>query len=94
MLRSTKGRSRKLGFAVPNISAEDAIALFEQQEGLCVGCSKPINLLEPRSSFLDHDHTTGVVRGYLCNTVEGFLKNYTDAQVLQLVKFIRQHNSL
>jgi hypothetical protein len=47
------------------LEPEDYRALFESQHGACAICGKPET---PGSRLhVDHDHTTGAVRGLLCN---------------------------
>ena len=50
------------------LSAEDVSSMFEDQGGRCAGCSKEIVLggRLPESACVDHDHSTGQVRGLLC----------------------------
>lgn len=53
--------------------------LYEQQDGRCEGCSGP--LLPGPTTHVDHDHTTGKVRGLLCKTCNmgmGLLKDSPD----------------
>lgn len=48
--------------------------LWHHQEGTCAACIDP-------PKVIDHDHSTGLVRGllcYSCNTLEGFCKNTFD----------------
>lgn len=48
--------------------------LVEGQEGICPLCGIPFNGIEERNIVVDHDHSTGVIRGALhrgCNGVEG-----------------------
>jgi len=49
--------------------------LLEQQEGRCALCHEPVAAGE---AVLDHDHTTGQIRGVLhrgCNAMLGHLEN-------------------
>ena len=55
-----------------------AMRLLKEQDGLCPLCGKPIDLRIPKEMVLDHDHTTGQVRGVLhrsCNSAEGRVAN-------------------
>ena len=55
-----------------------ALKLLQEQGGLCPLCGKPINPTIPKELVLDHDHTTGQVRGVLhrsCNAAEGKVAN-------------------
>lgn len=52
-----------------------AAILSKRQGGKCAICQKGITLAE---ACLDHDHSTGLVRGVLCrncNGIEGKIKN-------------------
>lgn len=81
------------------ISLDDARALLEFQHGLCANraCGKEIHIDGPRNerkAFIDHCHSTGVVRGILCircNTALGLLeqKNIT----LGLMEYIENFPS-
>lgn len=63
--------------------------MYKKQQGLCAGCGLPFNELTP---YVDHDHTTGNVRGLLhrnCNSVLGFVDD--DAEILdRLAKYLRE----
>lgn len=55
-----------------------AMRLLQQQGGVCCLCGKPVDLSEKGALVLDHDHTTGQVRGALhrsCNASEGKVAN-------------------
>ena len=55
------------------VSAADVDALLASQGGLCAICRKV-----PRRPVVDHDHSTGKVRGVLChacNVMAGSLEN-------------------
>ena len=56
--------------------------MLEDQDGVCLICGKAPDLDSTRNTRLcvDHDHTTGKVRGLLCNTcnrVLGMVKDNT-----------------
>ena len=65
------------------ITPEDKQALFDKQGGKCVIC--PTLLVTGRRGMhVDHDHSTGVVRGLLCWHCNVMLGNFKDkADVLQ-----------
>lgn len=51
-------------------------ALAEQQDGVCALCAEVFTVKNP--AVLDHDHTSGVVRGTLhrgCNSMLGHIEN-------------------
>lgn len=45
----------------------DGSDLWEEQDGLCATCRTPLALLPSKHRHIDHCHTSGVVRGLLCN---------------------------
>jgi len=63
------------------ISAPERQNLLDQQGGRCKLCSNQIEFDGSKSQYsacVDHDHTTGKVRGILCgncNTWAGYLEN-------------------
>ena len=59
------------------ISREEFTALWENQNGKCLTCGVELTLTKAGYT-IDHDHTTGKVRGLLCrmcNRVIGMLKD-------------------
>jgi len=71
------------------ITPEQAQALYDQQEGKCAICDKPVSLDnrdKPKSehSAIDHCHKTGEVRGILCfHCNQGIGKFYDDPERLR-----------
>jgi recombination endonuclease VII len=47
-----------------DITPEEYDAILEEQDGVCAVCNKPP--LAGKRLAVDHDHTTGLVRGLLC----------------------------
>lgn len=50
-------------------------ALIQKQNGRCPLCSEPLTLT---NACVDHDHTSGLIRGALCrncNGIEGKIRN-------------------
>lgn len=73
----TRARKARL-FKLFRITPEEWSAFFEKQGGVCAICGLPE--LPNRRLAVDHNHTTGKVRGLLCracNTAIGFLKDST-----------------
>lgn len=52
-------------------------ALFESQGGRCAICRKSIDISHP-STCIDHDHSTGAVRGILCTLCNSGLGKFKD----------------
>jgi len=47
------------------ITEDDYQALLQKQKGLCGCCGRPASVFKRRLA-LDHDHSTGEIRGLLC----------------------------
>ena len=57
------------------ITLEDYNKMFADQKGLCLGCYKHQSSFK-KAMAVDHDHTTGKIRGLLCmkcNSVLGYV---------------------
>jgi hypothetical protein len=50
--------------------------MFKSQSGLCGICSNPLNSIS--ESHVDHDHSTGSVRGLLCRECNTGLGKFKD----------------
>ena len=73
------------------ISADEADAILEAQDGRCAICSTPAPE-RLASMHLDHDHATGQIRGFLCidcNHGLGKLRDEPDLLLRALV-YLRQ----
>jgi hypothetical protein len=76
-----------------NLEEDDVVKLFERQRGLCIICTEPLS--NPRMPVrkrphIDHDHTTGKIRGLLCGTCNvglGFFKDNIDL-LLKAAKYL------
>lgn len=70
------------------LSEEDYTTLINRSQGLCETCNKPMG----DKRCIDHDHSTGKVRGVLCNkcnTALGLLSD--DIQLLgRLIQYLEQ----
>jgi len=56
-----------------NLSWEDFVSLYDSQQGSCKICLKPVALKstlseQGKTGHIDHCHSTGKVRGILCNS--------------------------
>jgi hypothetical protein len=49
-----------------NMTVDDYMDMFEKQDGKCLICGIDKNILN-KNFAIDHDHTTGKVRGLLCH---------------------------
>ena len=89
LYRARRKAASPIGRAQPRITYgltnEELHQLFENQEGLCAVCSKPIcfecPLLHkcPKRMHIDHDHKTDEVRGLLCRHCNQGLGHFMDS---------------
>lgn len=74
------------------ISLEDYSSLFEKQDGCCAIC----NERKEKRLSVDHNHTTGSIRGLLCNNCNrglGFFKD--DLRILDLaIKYLASYSGV
>ena len=62
---------------------EEVVAIVEEQGGVCPLCGKGLELGTPSRWAIDHDHTTGAVRGVLDPGCNGRLGSVEDAECLR-----------
>lgn len=75
------------------VSAEDWGGLYDRQLGRCAICLTP---LSETKVHVDHDHSTGAVRGLLCSTCNpglGFFKD-DPAVLLRAAEYLIEQGSL
>lgn len=68
---------------VPLLTKDQYNEIHEKQNGLCSICSKPEKMVKKSSDnvyrlCVDHNHTTGVVRGLLCHNCNTALGKFKD----------------
>lgn len=62
------------------ITLEEYNTLFLNQKGCCSICEvHQLDLTDPRALAVDHNHTTGKVRGLLCSTCNKALGLFNDS---------------
>ena len=65
------------------LNAEQYYQMIQQQNNLCAICHNPEICTnknkDVRPLCIDHDHTTGKVRGLLCNSCNAMLGNANDS---------------
>jgi len=89
LLRTAKQTARRHGYLAPDITADDLVLLWQKQVGRCAACGRPITLL---GCCLDHDHISGVCRGFICrgcNVSEGYLRAYTNDELLRFYSYVQ-----
>lgn len=57
---------------VYGLSLEDYDNMYERQAARCQGCNNPIDKYG-KSTHVDHNHKTGIVRGLLCHSCNSSL---------------------
>lgn len=72
---------------VYGISEDTYIKLFEEQKGVCAICKSPETHVHRKTNLIcnlsvDHDHSTGIVRGLLCKRCNMALGLLRDSEVL------------
>jgi len=70
------------------IGADEAVALLDSQLGKCAICDCS---LSEKTAHVDHDHTTGAVRGVLCFNCNGGLGQFKDDpwRLLRAVDYLK-----
>jgi hypothetical protein len=64
-------------------TAQDYVALFAEQKGVCAICAKPETVVDSRYGkvkdlAIDHDHATGAIRALLCSNCNRGLGLFND----------------
>ncbi|WP_374580593.1 endonuclease VII domain-containing protein [Sphingomonas sp. J344] len=72
------------------LSLTDFHDLLEAQGGVCAICSEPEQVKDGRSLAVDHDHSTGEVRGLLCQKCNTGLGKFRDSPDLlrEAIKYL------
>lgn len=76
------------------ISIEEYAYMFYEQEGKCSIC-KRLHSEFARGLVVDHNHTTGLIRGLLCdncNRALGFFKDNIDS-IVSAISYINQNTN-
>ena len=74
-LEEEKARHRRNGIKKYGITENDYLKMFEKQKGVCSICSKP---QLTKRLYIDHNHTTGKIRGLLCENCNRGLGMFKD----------------
>ena len=80
------------------LTLQEVTAMFEQQRGLCACCGNPERSIvrktgEIKMLHIDHDHTTGKIRGLLCQDCNMALGHMLDSseRIQLLLDYARRH---
>ncbi len=93
-----KNRELKRRF---KITIDDYYDLLEKQKGVCIICGEKETALnhktrKPRNLAVDHDHTTGKIRGLLCTNCNKGLGHFKDSIALleKAIKYLKQYEQI
>ena len=82
-----------------NLTWKDYIEMYENQKGLCKLCDIPISISKEDNSrevaCVDHCHTSGDIRGLLCNHCNRALGLIKDSAKVaeRMVKYLGKHHN-
>lgn len=88
-LETNRDRHLRIKYGITDV---DYVNMFNEQKGVCPVCTEVLELRDS-STHIDHNHTTGKVRGLLhisCNLSLGLIKENFDT-ALRLAKYIQTH---
>lgn len=73
-----------------NLTPEQYLEMETHQKGVCCICKKKCT----RKLAVDHNHTTGKVRGLLCNSCNRGLGYFKDSleNLQQAITYLKEHN--
>lgn len=77
-----------------SISSKEYDIMFEKQDGKCAICSQTPEQTHRKMLYVDHNHTTGKVRGLLChhcNTSLGLAKDNIEV-LYKMIKYLEITN--
>lgn len=81
------------------ITFDDYKAMYDAQDGRCKICREPLDLFcthnAPHKTCVDHNHTTGKIRGILCspcNSGIGFFKEDIDI-ISNAIAYLKEYNN-
>lgn len=83
-----KRRERRHG-----ITKEDYNCMIDKQDNRCAICAKRFGGEKHNKPHVDHNHTTGKVRGLLCFSCNTGIGQFKDnpAQVLRALNYLNKH---
>lgn len=84
-----KARENKMVFA----PGQTVAGMLLEQHGMCAICGRPL-AVDSKNTHADHDHTTGRVRGLLCNQCNVLLGQAEDniARLHAAIEYLRKHS--
>lgn len=91
-LNPDKSRNQKLMYAY-GITLEQRNQMIKDQNGLCLICNDKLDETISKNIHVDHDHSTGKVRGILCkqcNSLIGLSREREDI-LLNSINYLRRY---
>jgi excisionase family DNA binding protein len=77
---------------IGKIDSAEYERLYKEQNGVCAICSLPETVANRSTLSIDHSHSTGRVRGLLCNSCNTALGFFKDSEELleNALRYLRQ----
>jgi len=95
---NTPGKVKRQNYGRYGLTEHDVQTMFEQQHGLCACCGNPeISIVRKTGKIkmlhVDHDHTTGKIRGLLCQDCNMSLGHLQDSseRIQMLLDYAKAH---
>lgn len=91
-----RGKNLKMRFKLTTDAYDQQ---FIQQRGLCDICSQPETAIDTKGKLkwlcVDHSHSTGELRGLLCNSCNTALGKFGDSKevLLSAIKYLEERGS-
>lgn len=89
IISGSKQNAKRFGYKPICDAPEVLVVHWDEQHGFCKACGSPLELL---NADYDHDHETGLGRGFIhhqCNVAEGSIAPLTDDEILNLIHYVR-----
>lgn len=96
VLAKMRQNSLRHGYGGPSefVTHQDVIDLYEQSKGLCSICGVHEDECT-KKHCLDHDHKTGLLRGYLCTHCNVGLGSFADSpdRLMAAIEYLKKKNN-
>lgn len=76
------------------ITLEEKVSMLDSQKGYCAICGTQLDRSQPSTFVVDHCHTTGNLRGILCNPCNLLLGHARDNQqiLLNAIQYLKSNS--
>jgi hypothetical protein len=92
-LNTINNHAQKKGYSKASATVEQIMAMWQSCGGVCAVCRRPPR--DKKTLHLDHDHSTGKVRAFLCNHCNVSIGMVGDSATLlrRLADYIESHQT-